>query len=74
MVSDHVPVMFGKRAGEEMTALVVAHKIERVAGGGVECRLDGRLAGRADGAARQTRVSVGIVRRVYLKFLLCDGI
>src|SRR5579863_10249093 len=48
-VACHVAFVLGQRGGEDMAAVVVAHKVERVARGGVERGADRGLARRADG-------------------------
>src|SRR5439155_23395246 len=72
-VSCHVALVFRKRAGKNVPAVVVADEIERAAWGGIEGGADGRFPRRADRSRRQPGVTVGVVRQGQLEVALGDG-
>ena len=59
--------MFGKRPGEDVPALVVGDKVERVPGGRMKRRADGGFARIRNWSGGQPRVAIGVVRGIELE-------
>jgi len=69
-ISSHVPLMVCKRSGENVAAVIVADEIQKIGPGRVECGKDGCGARIGDGPRRQSRIPVGVVRRIGLQIAL----
>src|SRR5512143_3139565 len=63
-VTRHVPLLLLVTLREEVRAVSLRHEEEEGDGGRLHGGLEGREAGIADGAGRQPRAGVGVVRVV----------
>src|ERR1035438_4555104 len=72
-IGGYVPGMFFHAAGETVVAIVVTHKVQKVALRRMHRRLQRRDSRISDGARWQSRKLVGVVWRIELQVGLVAG-